>query len=99
MFKVSNDPRVDRKIRSLPKQDSARIVRAIDLFKESGFNLAELYLKKLTRGLWELRAGKWRLLFGIINKETIIVNIFLKRTQKMPKKEIELALRRLKEYL
>lgn len=99
MFKVSNDPRVDREIRSLSKQDSARIVRAIELFKEGGFNLTELYLKKLTRNLWELRIGKWRLLFGLVKNEAIIVNLFLKKTQKTPKKEIKLALQRLKEYL
>lgn len=99
MFKVSNDPRVDREIRFLPKEDSARIVKVVDLFREGGFNLTELYLKKLTRGLWELRTGKWRLLFSIIKKEAIIVNIFPKKTQKTPKKEIEVALRRLKEYL
>lgn len=99
MLKVSNDPRVDRKIRSLSKQESARIVWVIDLLKENGFNLTKLYLKKLTRGLWELRTGKWRLLFGVVNKGAIIVNIFLKKTQKTPKKEIRLALQRLKEYL
>jgi phage-related protein len=99
MFKVSIDPRVDRKIRFLSKQDSARIIGTIELFKENGFNLTELYLKKLTRGLWELRARKWRLLFGIIDKEAVIVSIFLKKAQKTPKKEIELGLQRLKEYL
>ena len=99
MFKVSNDPRVDREIRFLPRKDSARIVRAIEFFKENGFDLTELYLKKLTRNLWELRTGKWRLLFGLVKKEAIIVNLFLKKTQKTPKKEIKLALQRLKEYL
>lgn len=99
MFKVGNDPRVDRKIRFLPKRDSARVVRAIELFKESGFDLTELYLKKLTHDLWELRTGRWRLLFGIVKNEAIIVNLFLKKTQKTPKKEIKLALQRLKEYL
>lgn len=98
-MEVSNNPRVDRKIRSLALKDSARIVRIIDLFKESGFSLKDLFLKKLTRNLWELRTGRWRLMFGIVNNKAIIVNIFLKKTQKTPKKEIGLALRRLEEYL
>ena len=98
-MEVSNDPRVDKKIRSLTLKDSARIVRIIELFGESGFSLKDLFLKKLTRNLWELRTGRWRLLFGIVDDKAIIVNIFLKKTQKTPKKEIDLALRRLEEYL
>lgn len=98
-MKVNNDSRVDKEIRSLPRSDSARIIRTIDLFTEKGFKLTELHLKKLAQGLWELRAGRWRLLFGVINSEALIVNIFLKKTQKTPKKEINVALSRLREYI
>ena len=55
-------------------------------------------MTKVMRGLWELRAGRWRLLFGIINNEAVIVNMFLKQSQKTPKKELDMALKRLKEY-
>jgi|SRR3989344_293489 len=97
-MKVRNDPRVDKKIRSLPSKESARIISVIELFEVGGFSISELYLKKLRQGLWELRAGRWRLLFGIIDSEGVIVNMFLKQAQKAPKKDIDLALRRLKEY-
>lgn len=96
---VYNDPRVDKIIRQLPGKESARIIQLIDLFKEFGFSLPELYLKKLTQGLWELRAGRWRLLFGGTDNNYIIVNIFMKKTQKTPKKELETALQRLKQYI
>lgn len=97
-MKVSNDPRVDKEIRSLPEKENARIVRVMELLEDNGFGLTEPYLKKLTSGLWELRAGRWRLLFGIVGGGATIVNIFLKKTQKTPKKELELAIRRLEEY-
>lgn len=97
-MKVSNDPRVDKEIRSLPEKENARMVRVMELLEDNGFGLTEPYLKKLTSGLWELRAGRWRLLFGIVGDRATIVNIFLKKTQKTPKKELELAIRRLKEY-
>lgn len=97
-MKVSNDPRVDKEIRSLPEKENARIVRVMELLEDNGFGLTEPYLKKLTSGLWELRAGRRRLLFGIVGDRATIVNIFLKKTQKTPKKELELAIRRLKEY-
>lgn len=69
------------------------------MFTEYGFALTEQHLKKLGKNLWELRAGKIRLLFGLIENSAIVVNIFLKKSQKTPKKEIELAIKRLKEYL
>lgn len=97
-MKVGNDPRVDKEIRSLPEKENARIVRVIELLEDNGFSLTEPYLKKLTSGLWELRAGRWRLLFGIAGGRATIVNIFLKKTRKTPKKELELAIRRLDEY-
>lgn len=97
-MKVRNDPRVDKKIRFLPLKESAKIVSVIELFEVGGFSISELYLKKLRQGLWEFRAGRWRLLFGVIDNEGVIVNMFLKKTQKAPKKEVDLALRRLNEY-
>ena len=42
-------------------------------------------------------SGKTTLL-GMVKDKAIIVDIFLKKTQKTPKKKIEKALRRLKEY-
>lgn len=98
MMKVSNDPRVDQLIRALPKTDSSRIVHVIELFKDYGFGLSALYLKKLTTNLWELRAGRFRLLYGLVEGKAIITNLFLKKTQKTPKRELELAQKRLKEY-
>lgn len=98
-MKVSNDPRVDRIIRSISTKDNARIVQVTELFEEHGFSIPALYLKKLTRNLWEFRAGRWRLLFGLVGSGAIIVHIFLKKTQKTPKREIDLATKRFREYL
>lgn len=94
-----NDPRIDKQLRFLSRKDSSRIVQVSELFENAGFELTELYLKKLTKNIWELRAGRWRLLFGIIKQTAVAVHIFRKKTQKTPKHEIELAEKRLKEYL
>jgi len=83
----------------LSKEDGAVIAKVVDLFQDYGFELTEQHLKKLTRSLWELRAGRWRLLFGTIGGNTVITNILLKKSQKTPKNEIDLAIKRLKEYL
>ncbi len=98
-MRIYNDPRIDKQIGELSIKDSARIVQVAELFEDAGFGLTELYLKKLTKIIWELRAGRWRLLFGIVKETAIVVNIFIKKTQKTPKQEIKLAEKRLKEYL
>lgn len=98
-MKIRTDPRVAKTIRSLPEKDNSEIVQVVELFRDYGFQLTIHDLKKLTRNLWELRVNRYRLLFGMVNNEVIIVHIFLKKTQKTPKKEIELAKRRLTQTI
>ena len=98
-MQVLLDPRVAKKVRILSEKNNSQVVRVIELFKEKEFVLTEKHLKKLSSDIWELRAGRWRLLFGLVDRVAVAVNIFLKKTQKTPKKEIELAVKRLKEYI
>lgn len=88
-------PEVNEEIKSLPFKESVRIIRVIELFEKYGFNLTAKHLKKLATGLWELRAGRWRILFGVTEEKGILVNLFLKKTQTTPLKEINKALKRL----
>ncbi|PIZ68873.1 hypothetical protein COY13_00335 [Candidatus Roizmanbacteria bacterium CG_4_10_14_0_2_um_filter_36_35] len=97
-MRIFNDNRVDRTIRKLPYTDQSQIVGSIQLLRDYGFSLSALYLKKLIKDIWELRSGRYRLLFGMIKEKVIIVNIFFKKSQKTPKNEIELAVKRLKIY-
>lgn len=98
-MKVLLDPRVDKKVRLLSEKSNSQIVRVIELFEENEFVLTEKHLKKLSSDIWELRAGRWRLLFGLADRVAVVVSIFIKKTQKTPKKEIELAVKRIKEYI
>lgn len=98
-MKVRVDERIRKVMSSFSQEEESRIDRVVELFTEKGFLLTEVHLKKLIKSTWELRAGNVRLLFGIVGDEAIIVNVFVKKTQQTPKKEIDLALRRLKEYL
>ena len=97
-MKISSDPRVEKEIRLLPQKDASRVVKMAETFGDYGFSLTGKYLKKLSKNLWELRSARWRLLFGIIDGDAVVVNIFLKKTQKTPMKEMKLAIKRLKEY-
>lgn len=97
-MKVIYHPKVEDTIRSLSDKDRSRVIKLIDLFLEYKFSLSQLYLKKITKNIWELRPGNYRLLFGIVDKNVAVVTVFKKQTKKTPKKEIKLALARLKEY-
>ena len=97
-MRVIYHPEVEKIIRFLQKQDESRVLKVVDLFLEYKFNLTQLYLKKIVKKIWELRAGRYRLLFGIVEKDVVIVDIFIKKSQKTPKQSIKVAMRRLKEY-
>ena len=91
-------PGVEKKILDLDRKNKSRIIKIIDFFEKYGFQLSSEYLKKINKEIWELRAGRHRLLFGVIRQFGIVVNIFYKKTQKTPLKEIKLAISRIKQY-
>ena len=98
-MKVNVDKRVKKILYSFSKADRARIDRVVELFTDKGFSLNEIYLKKVSKKIWELRPGRVRLLFGIIDDEAVIITVFVKKTAKTPLRELRLAESRLAEYL
>ncbi len=91
-------PEIKEKIYCLDQKDKSRVIKIIDFFEKYGFQLSREYLKKINKDIWELRAGKYRLLFGVIRQFGIVVDIFYKKTQKTPTKEIKLAVSRIRQY-
>ncbi len=72
----------------------------IDLLSEEGLSLGMPYIKHIEGDIWELRPLRDRILFANFdNNKFILLNCFIKKTQKTPKKEIEKAKRLLKEYI
>jgi len=98
-MKISADKRIEKFLYSLPKSKKAKIDKSVELFAEKGFSLSQIHLKKITKRIWELKPGNVRLLLGIVEKEAIILNAFIKKTTKTPIKEIETAEQRLNDYL
>ncbi len=98
MLTVITDGRVKKFLDSCVEADQGRAQGYIELFEKNGFNLPGQYLKKIENNLWELRPGDIRLLIGKVGTTMVVVNGFKKKSQKIPKKEIETARKRLKEY-
>ncbi len=87
---------------NLPDGLLARYLRLTDLMIEFGGNLGLPHTKQIDRGLFELRVkskeGIARVFFCTkIGKKIIMLHSFIKKTQKIPNKEIKIARIRMKE--
>ena len=80
----------------LDKRRRARVDRIYYLFEEYGFFLPNRYLKKLTAKVWELRPGDVRLFLTIKGDKGYVVHGIYKKTQKTIKKDLDLAIKRIK---
>ncbi|HUI98143.1 MAG TPA: type II toxin-antitoxin system RelE/ParE family toxin [Xanthobacteraceae bacterium] len=94
---------VAAEIAALPADMQARFLRLAERIASAGLeSLSEPHVKHLGGKLWELRLtgrdGIARALYvTAIGRRVVVVRAFVKKTQKTPRSEIELALRRAKE--
>jgi phage-related protein len=82
----------------------ARMMRTIELLAKNGTALRVPYSEHIVDGIFELRAKVGSdisrvLYFFVIGKRIVLTNGFVKKTQKTPKNEIELAKKYRNEYL
>lgn len=82
----------------------ARMMRTIELLAKNGTALRMPYSEHIVDGIFELRAKVGSdisrvLYFFVIGKRIVLTNGFVKKTQKTPKNEIELAKKYRNEYL
>ena len=77
----------------------AKITAYIDQLSNKGLQLGLPYIKHINEEIWELRPLRDRILFASWhNNKFILLNIFMKQTQKTPQKEIEKSKRLLEDY-
>ncbi len=85
-----------------PKGILANFLHIAEMIEEFGPALGLPYTKAVGGGLFEIRSkgreGIGRSFFcAVKGKEIIILHSFIKKSQKIPKKELKLARQRLKE--
>lgn len=77
----------------------AKITSYIDYLRSDGLRLGEPFIKHIDDEIWELRPIRDRILFASwCNNKFILLSVFMKDTQKTPKREIEKAKRYLEDY-
>ncbi len=94
---------VDAELSELPADMRARLVRISELIESVGLpNVKEPHVRHIREQLWEIRlkgkAGIARALYVTAREQRVVIlRVFIKKTEKTPPGEIELALRRMKE--
>lgn len=94
---------VDAEVRALPADMQARLLRFADVIEQAGFEgLPRDSVRHLDGKLWELRvAGRDGISRAIYvaasGRRVVVVRVFIKKTQKTPLRELELARQRAKE--
>ncbi len=78
----------------LDKKDKIRLDRTRELFEKYGFQIGPKYIKKIRENLWELRAGRIRIFLCVKGNFANGVHAIYKKTQKLPKQEIKLSIKR-----
>ncbi|MCJ8270302.1 MAG: type II toxin-antitoxin system RelE/ParE family toxin [Psychrosphaera sp.] len=96
--------KLENEILGLPDGLLARYLHLTDLMIEFGSNLGMPHIKAIDSGLFELRVkgkeGIGRVFYCTkVGKRIVMLHAFVKKTQKTPKKELKLAIQRMKEVL
>lgn len=95
---------VDEFLKSLDDKTQARFIWSIEQLRILNVHAREPLVKHLEGKLWELRRTSdgniYRLLyFFITGRKIVFVHGFQKKTQKTPQGEIEIARKRMDEYI
>jgi phage-related protein len=98
------DERVQRELDDLPDDMQARFRHISKLIVDRGpFQVGMPYVRFVEQGLWEMRMkgrdGISRSMYAVeVGQLVLVLRVFVKKTEQTPRKEIEIALQRLKKW-
>jgi phage-related protein len=95
-------PELEQEVLGIPDGLLARYLHLTELMLEFGSNLGMPHTKVIDKRLFELRLkskeGIARVFYCTkIGKRIVMLHVFIKKTQKTPKKELKVAIQRMKE--
>lgn len=101
-WKVEFYAGVQSDILAMPPKIQARMIRLLEMIEKHGAHLGEPHTQSIGAGLFEIRAkareGIGRGIFCYMGNQAVtVLHAFVKKDQKIPKKELRLALDRLRE--
>lgn len=103
-YRDTNHQYISEFLDKLNHQQQSKVIRIISTIEKYGLDSVNPHLRKvLNTPLWEIRIlGKdnIRILYiSLVKSEIVLLHGFIKKTQKTPSKEIQIALNRLNHYL
>jgi len=93
------DASLEKFIKNLQKPTAAKVLRTIDLLEKFGQKLGAPHAKKISPRLFEIRIpGKQevRIFYSFHKSQIFLLHGFIKKSQKIPHREIKIALQKLK---
>ena len=96
-----NEP-VREWLKDLPKED-CKVIGADILTVQYAWPVGKPLVDNLGEGIWEVRSRLnnriARTLFAVVDEEIVVLHGFIKKPQKTPQDELDLAKKRKKQYL
>lgn len=93
------DSSIESFIGSLEKRTIAKVLHTINLLEEFGRKLGMPHSKRVQDNLFELRvrgAQEIRIFYCFYKSYVVLLHGFIKKSQRIPKKEIRVAIARLR---
>lgn len=93
------DSKVEKFIRELDDQTYAKVLRVMELLEQFGNHIGLPHSKRLQKDVYELRTQGHplvRLLYTFHKGDYFVVHGFIKKTQKTPRRELELAVTKIR---
>jgi phage-related protein len=90
-------------VKALPRDMQSKFERIVQMIETNGLEkMREPYVKHIEGKIWEMRMigrdGIARSLYiTTVGRRVVVLRTFIKKTQKTPRAEIEIALKRAKE--
>ncbi len=92
---------VEEFISTLQKPARTKVTESLDLLEEFGEDLMMPHCKKIKKNLFELRIGgkqKVRIFYTFYKGAIFLLHGFVKKTTRIPERELDVTLQRLKEF-
>ena len=87
-------------IQNLTKPERARVLEALEQVERRGLDAVRVEFRQIEGKLWEIKIGSHRVFYVMIDRdEMVLLHAYKKQRQKLPVKEREIAIRRMKELL
>jgi len=91
-----------KEIDTLNLKDKAKLLACLESVKDIGLESGRVQFRQIEGKLWEIKinlsSGGYRIFYILLSKSRmILLHIYKKQSQRAPRKELEVAFKRMKE--